>query len=318
MNKKSKIYIAGHTGFVGGSLYRMLTKNYKNISVYTRAELDLTEPQRVLEVFEKKKFDYVFMCAAKCGGLQANLEDPYGFLLTNLEIQNSLIEASIKTKVKKVLFLGSSCIYPKDFKQPLKEEYLFQAPVEPTNEGYALAKIAGLKLCEYANRLYGKEFHGDIYKTKFVSLMPCNVYGAGDDFDLHNSHVMAALIRKFVDAKKNDLPKVAVWGDGTSRREFLYVEDLADAMVWSIKNLDKTERFLNVGTGFDVSIKDLVALIIKKTGYSGTIEFDTSKPTGMKKKCLDVSKINNLGWKAKTELESGIEKTIEYYRGLNE
>jgi GDP-L-fucose synthase len=318
MNKKSKIYIAGHTGFVGGSLHHMLRKEHENISTYTRNELDLTKPQQTLELFREKQFDYVFMCAAKCGGLQANLEDPYGFLLKNLEIQNSLIEASIKTKVKKVLFLGSSCIYPKDYKQPLKEEYLFQAPVEPTNEGYALAKIAGLKLCEYANSLYGKKHDGDLHKTRFISLMPCNVYGPGDDFDLHNSHVMAALVRKFVDAKRYNLPEVVVWGDGSSRREFLYVEDLADAMTWSINNIDKTDSFLNVGTGCDMSIMDLVGLISNKVGYQGKISFDISKPTGMKKKCLDVTKINKLGWNAKTSLEEGIERTIRHYRRISE
>tara|TARA_R110002126_G_scaffold272603_1_gene416764 strand:- start:3202 stop:4158 length:957 start_codon:yes stop_codon:yes gene_type:complete len=318
MNKKSKIYIAGHTGFVGSNLYNMMKQEYENVSVYTRSQLNLKKPEQVLQLFKDNDFDYVFMCAAKCGGLQANLEDPYGFLLDNLEIQNSLIEASIKSKVKKVLFLGSSCIYPKDYKQPLKEEYLFQAPVEPTNEGYALAKIAGLKLCEYANKLYGKEYHGDFHTTRFVSLMPCNVYGPADDFDLHNSHVMAALVRKFADAKKNNLPSVSIWGDGSSRREFLYVADLVDAMIWSMKSLDKTDSFLNVGSGQDISILELVEIISNQVDYNGKIIFDTSKPTGMKKKCLDVSKINKLGWYAKTDLNDGIKKTLEYYGSLNE
>lgn len=318
MNKDSKIYIAGHTGFVGSNLYNKMKKTYKNVFTYTRQELDLTKPEEVLEVFEKNKFDYVFMCAAKCGGLQANLENPYSFLLDNLEIQNSLIEASIKTKVKKALFLGSSCIYPRDYKQPLKEEYLFQAPVEPTNEGYALAKIAGLKLCEYANKLYGKKSCGLQHETKFVSLMPCNVYGPRDDFDLHNSHVMAALVRKFCDAIKSDLPHVTVWGDGSSRREFLYVEDLSEAMIWSMNNISMTESFLNVGSGHDISIKELSYLISEISGYRGKILFDTSKPTGMKKKCLDVSKINSLGWHAQTNLNDGIAKTLQFYRSINE
>ena len=181
-----------------------------------------------------------------------------------------------------------------------------------------MAKIAGLKLCEYANRLYGKQLDGDFYKTKFVSLMPCNVYGPGDDFDLHNSHVMAALVRKLTDAKTHNTPEVVVWGDGSSRREFLYVEDLADAMIWSMNNVTKTDNFLNVGTGYDINIKDLVELICNKVGYEGKIVFDTTKPTGMKRKCLDVSKINNLGWKAKTSLENGIEQTIRHYRILDE
>jgi GDP-L-fucose synthase len=318
MNKNSKIYIAGHNGFVGSNLHGLLSKTYSNLVVCDKKDLDLTKPEKVLDFFEKNKFEYVFMCAAKCGGLQANLRDPYGFLLKNLEIQNSLIEASIKTKVNKVLFLGSSCIYPKDYKQPLKEEYLFQAPVEPTNEGYALAKIAGLKLCEYANSLYGTEYDGDYHQTRFISLMPCNVYGPGDDFDLNNSHVMAALVRKFVDAKRENQAEVVVWGDGSSRREFLFVQDLANAMEWSMKNIEKTDSFLNVGTGHDVSIVELVKLISKNVGFDRKIIFDTTKPTGMKKKCLDVSKINNLGWSASTKLEQGIEKTIEHYRSIYE
>lgn len=318
MNKKSKIYIAGHTGFVGSNLFNMLKQEYKNVFVYNRQQLNLRKPEQVLQIFKENEFDYVFMCAAKCGGIQANLEDPYGFLLNNLEIQNSLIEASIRTKVKKVLFLGSSCVYPKDYKQPLKEEYLLQAPVEPTNEGYALAKIVGLKLCEYANRLYDKEHRGDFNKTRFVSLMPCNVYGPADDFDLHSSHVMAALIRKIVDAKKHNLPKISVWGDGSARREFLYVEDLIDAMIWSMKNLEKTDSFLNVGSGYDISIMELANIISSEAEYEGKIIYDTEKPTGMKRKCLDVSKINKLGWVAKTDLKIGIKKTLEFYRNLDE
>jgi GDP-L-fucose synthase len=304
-----KVFIAGHNGFVGSNLYNRL-KRYRDydVCVRTRSELDLSDQLSVDEYFKTKQgFDEVYICSAKVGGIQANINDPYGFLFENIQMQNNLINACIKYKVKRVLFLGSSCIYPKDYQQPLKEEYLLNAPLEPTNEGYSLAKIVGLKLCEYANKQTD---------TDFVSVMPCNLYGPGDNFDLEKSHVLSALIKKFVDAKDNNTDKVVIWGTGKAKREFLYIDDLIDAMLWSMDNIDKTETFLNVGTGIDMSILDLAMLICHTIGYKGKVVLDKTKPDGMLKKCLDVSKINRMGWKHKTDLNDGILKSIEYYRGL--
>jgi GDP-L-fucose synthase len=318
LKKNSKIYVAGHNGFVGKNLYsRLLQSGYTNIYTYNRNELDLTDTDAVNSLFIKENFEYVFMCAAKCGGLQANLDDPYSFLYDNLTIQNNIIHASIASHVKKVIFLGSSCIYPTDYIQPLKEEYILKGPVEPTNEGYSIAKIAGLKLCEYANKLRGQTHNGIYHTTSFISLMPCNLYGPEDDFDLRNSHVMAALIRRFVEAVKNNTNDVILWGTGEARREFLFIDDLSSCMIWAMKNLNDTETFLNVGTGIDVSIKELANLIAKYTGFKGNILFDPDRPEGMKRKCLDVTKINRLGWEYSTTLENGILKTIDYYIGLN-
>mgnify|MGYP003641032400 FL=1 len=318
LSKDSKIYVAGHSGFLGSRLYKkLITDGYTKVYAFDRNELDLTSQADTLNLFKEHGFDFLFLCAAKCGGLQANLDDPYGHLMDNLEIQNSLIEASIKTKVKKVLFIGSNCIYPKNAEQPFKEECMLESPVEPTNEGYSLAKIAGLKLCEYANRLYGKNHNKDLHLTRFISLIPCNIYGPQDDFDLHNSHVMAALVRKFVEATELNSSKVELWGNGNTRREFLYVDDLVDSMIWSMSNLEYTEKFLNVGSGIDVDILTLSNIIKDVCGFKGEIECDLSKPMGMERKCLDVTKINHLGWSTKTDLRQGIKNTVEYYKTIS-
>ena len=317
MNKDSKIYVAGHKGFVGGNLYSELeARGFTNVHGYKRSEVDLGNYNETHQLFGSQKFEYVFMCAAKCGGLQANLDDPYSFLYDNLVVQNNIIHASIESQVDKVLFLGSSCIYPANYRQPLKEEYILQGPVEPTNEGYSIAKIAGLKLCEYANRLLGQTHGGIHHNTRFISLMPCNLYGPGDDFDLRNSHVMAALIRKFIEAKKKEAKSIELWGTGDARREFLYIKDLSDCMIWSMQNLDLTETFLNVGSGKDISIKELAEKISRVVGFDGDLLFDPTKPEGMKRKCLDVSRINTLGWEDKTALSDGIKETVEHYREL--
>tara|TARA_B100000212_G_scaffold341818_1_gene326225 strand:+ start:530 stop:1492 length:963 start_codon:yes stop_codon:yes gene_type:complete len=318
MEKESKIFVAGHRGFVGSNLIdKLKALGYTNVHGYSRSQLDLSDGKKVLDKLQNESFDYVFICAAKCGGVQANIDDPYTFLFDNLAIQNSVINACIKSRVKKVLFLGSSCIYPANYKQPLKEEYILNAPVETTNEGYSIAKIAGLKLCEYANRMYGKKMRGVEYSTRFVSLMPCNLYGPGDDFDLRNSHVMAALIRRFIEAKNRGDSSISLWGSGKARREFLYIEDLAECMIWSMNNIPYTETFLNVGSGEDISISDLASKINVLTGGNQLeLVFDTTKPEGMLLKCLDISRMKDVGWQSKTTLDEGIKKTIEYFRGV--
>jgi len=314
MNKDDKILVAGHRGFVGSNLAKHLKNlGYTNISGYTRKQVDLSNVHETNSLFKSQNFDYVFMCAAKCGGLQANLDDPYSFLYDNLVVQNNLIHASIENHVKKVLFLGSSCIYPTNYKQPLKEEYILQGPVEPTNEGYSIAKIAGLKLCEYANSLLGQTHGGIKHTTKFISLMPCNLYGPGDDFDLRNSHVMAALIRKFVEAKKTNANHVKIWGTGKARREFLYIDDLSSCMVWAMTNIEKTKTFLNVGTGCDISIIELAKMIAEIVDFNGDIVLQKEKPEGMMRKCLDVEKIQKLGWRHQVLLQDGVNKTVKYY-----
>lgn len=298
-----KVYVTGHNGFVGTHLVQKLNEN--NFNVIT-SHTDLKNQKNVNEFFESTKPDWVFHCAAVVGGIGLNIKEPYKFLFDNLQIQNNVIDNCIKYKVKKVLFLGSSCIYPKDYRQPLVEEDLLAAPLEPTNEGYAIAKIAGLKLCEYANRIQDT--------TKFILLMPCNLFGAGDHFNLERSHVISALIMKTYDAYINHKESVDVWGSGNPRREFLYVEDLVDGMIWSMNNLEKTDTFLNIGVGYDISIKEIANKIANIIGYDGDFYFNLSKPDGMMKRCLDVSKINILGWKAKTSFEEGLQKTIEYYK----
>lgn len=305
MNKDSKIYVTGSTGLVGSNLLKRLEREgYTNLIYKDHKDLDLINQQEVVLFFHKEKPEYVFHCAVIVGGIQANIDNPYKFLFNNLMMQNNVIDVAIKNEVKKILFLGSSCIYPKDYKQPLKEEYLLQAPMEETNLGYALAKIAGLKLCKYAN----KQFN-----TNFISLMPCNLYGPGNDFDPIKSHVLQALIRKIYEAKINNKKEVIIWGSGKPRREFLYVDDIVDCMLWSMNNIDKIDTFLNVGTGKDDSIIELAEIVAKVIDWKGKFVYDTSKPDGMMRKCLDVSKINKLGWKAKISLEEGIKETIEYY-----
>jgi GDP-L-fucose synthase len=305
LNKNSKLFIAGHRGLVGSRILKKYQdEGYKNIVTRTRAELDLTNQKAVEKFFKKEKPEYVIDAAAKVGGIVANKTHQADFLYENLSMQNNLIWFSHIYDVKKLMFLGSSCIYPRESKQPIKEEYFMTGPLEPTNEGYAIAKIAGMKLCERISEQYGKNF---------ISVMPCNIYGPGDHFDPENSHVIAATIRKFVDAVEQDLPSVEVWGTGKPKREFLYNEDLADAVYYLMENYNERE-FINVGVGDDISIKNLAILVKKLTDYKGEIVFNTEKPDGMMRKVMDVSRLNALGWKPKTSFEEGLEKTIEWYK----
>ena len=302
MNKDSKIYVAGHTGMVGSALVRKLKKEgFKNLIFRTSSELDLTEQQAVRTFFEEEKPDYVFLAAAKVGGIMANDTYRGQFLYENLMIQNNVIHQSYVHGVKKLLFLASSCIYPKMAPQPLKEEYLLTGMLEPTNEPYAIAKIAGLKMCENYNRQYG---------CNFISVMPTNLYGPNDNFDLQTAHVLPALLRKFHEAKISNKTSVEVWGTGAPKREFLHVDDLADACFHLMETYSGNIS-VNIGTGEDISIKDLAELIRNITGYSGDITWDTSKPDGTPRKLLDVSLIHSLGWKHSIELEEGIRKVYE-------
>lgn len=301
-----KVYVAGHRGFVGRTLVERLNSEQGLYPKYTPYTVDFRNKKQTRYSIRDCKPDAMVICSAVVGGIAANIKDPYKFLMDNLMIQNTLIELAIEQKVEKVIFLGSSCIYPKDYKQPLKEEYLMAAPLEPTNEGYALAKIAGLKACEYANKT--QDF------TKFISLMPCNLYGPGDCFDPEKSHVLSSLIRKIHIAKELGSNRIEIWGTGKPRREFLYIDDIVDGIIWSLKNLDKTDTFLNIGTGEDISIIELVNKISEIIGYEGDFIFNKTKPDGMLRKCMSVEKINNLGWKHKTSLDEGIKKTIDWYK----
>ena len=305
MDKDSKIYVAGHRGLVGSAIVRNLgSKGYSNIIGRTHAELDLTNQQDVRDFFEKERPEYVFLAAAKVGGIYANNTYPADFIYENLMIQNNIIKAAHDYKVKKLLFLGSTCIYPKMAPQPIKEEYLLSGYLEPTNEAYALAKIAGLKMCQFFKRQYG---------DNFISCMPTNLYGPHDNYDLNNSHVMPALIRKFHEAKINNLPQVEVWGTGKPLREFLYVDDMADACVFLMENYDGEEH-VNIGTGEEVSIGKLAELVKDVVGFEGKLAFNTEKPDGTPRKLTDVSKLHGLGWKNRVDLREGIEKAYFWYR----
>ncbi|WP_367363313.1 GDP-L-fucose synthase family protein [Mesotoga sp.] len=300
----SKIYVAGHAGLVGSAIMRKLeSEGYRNIVTRTFEELDLTDQKATREFFEKERPEYVFLAAAKVGGIQANSLYPADFIYINLMIECNVIKASHEFGVKKLLFLGSSCIYPKLAPQPIKEEYLLSGYLEETNEPYALAKISGMKMCQYFNKQYG---------TNFISVMPTNLYGPNDNFDLNTSHVLPALIRKFHEAKVNNAPYVEIWGTGTPRREFLYVDDLADACLFLMKNYSGND-FFNVGTGEDVTIRELAELIGEVVGYKGELKFDTSKPDGTPRKLLDVSRIHEAGWRHKIELKKGLEMSYEYF-----
>jgi GDP-L-fucose synthase len=297
MEKNSKIYVAGHRGLVGSAIVRTLQKQgFQNLVLKTRSELDLLHTASVKKFFENEKPEYVFLAAAKVGGILANDTYSADFIHQNLEIQNNVIHYSHVSKVKKLLFLGSSCIYPKKAKQPLKEEYLLTGLLEETNEAYAIAKIAGIKMCEFYRKQYG---------CHFISVMPTNMYGPGDNYDLQNSHVFPALIRKFHEAKINNAPFVEIWGSGKPKREFLYSDDLGEACVFLMQNYDNPE-LINIGTGTDLTIKELALLIKKEIGFEGGLKFDRSKPDGTPQKLLDISKIKKLGWKAKISLEEGI------------
>lgn len=302
MELNSKIYIAGHRGMVGSALLRRLQKEgYGNFVLRTSAELDLRNQVAVADFFAKEKPEYVFLAAAKVGGILANNTYRAEFLYDNLEIQNNVIHHAWKYGVKKLLFLGSSCIYPKLAPQPLKEDYLLTGPLEPTNEPYAIAKIAGIKLCDAYRSQYG---------CNFISVMPTNLYGPHDNYDLNNSHVLPALLRKFHEAKTENKPEVIVWGSGTPRREFLHADDMADACVFLMKNYHEP-GLINIGTGEDMSIKELAEMIKEITGYKGKIVFDTSKPDGTPRKLLDVSKLSQLGWRALISLRDGIREVYQ-------
>lgn len=297
MEKNAKIYVAGHRGMVGSAIVRALkNQGYTNIITRTSKELDLRRQIDVEEFFAKEKPDYVFLAAAKVGGILANNEAPADFMYDNMILEMNVIHEAYKNKVKKLMFLGSSCIYPRRAPQPMKEDCLLTSELEKTNEAYALAKISGLKYCEYLNRQYG---------TDFISVMPTNLYGPNDNYHPEHSHVLPALIRRFHEAKENNLNEVVIWGTGTPLREFLYVDDLADACVYLMNTYSGNET-VNLGTGKELSIKELAELVKKVVGFKGNITFDTTKPDGTPRKLLDVSKLEKLGWKYKTKLEDGI------------
>ena len=300
MNKNDKIFVAGHRGLVGSAIKRELEKKgYTNIVTRTHKELDLTDSKAVSEFFEAEKPDYVILSAAKVGGIQGNNTFPVEFFTENMKIQLNVITNAFKQNVKKLLFLGSSCIYPKNAPQPMKEEYLLSSKLEKTNEMYALAKISGLKLCAAYNREYN---------TDYISVMPCNLYGLNDNYDTKNAHVLPMLVRRFHEAKEAGLKEVTVWGTGTPLREFMYAGDLAKAVVYLMENKSAKEigEFINIGTGTEVTILELAQMIKKIVGFEGELVFDKSKPDGTMRKLMDVSRINNLGWKAETSLEEGI------------
>ena len=304
MNKTDKIYVAGHRGMVGSAITRRLNDlGYKNIVSRTSKDLDLTNQAAVNEFFESEKPDYVFLSAAKVGGILANDTYPAEFIRDNLLIQTNVIDAAYRNDVSKLLFLGSSCIYPKMANQPITEDQLLTGPLEPTNEWYAIAKIAGIKMCQAYRKQYG---------FNAISLMPTNLYGEGDNFHLENSHVIPALIRKFHDARQADASSVEVWGTGKAKREFIDVKDLAEAAVFLMLNYDEAE-IVNVGTGVDVTIGELAALVKKVTKFDGEIVFDTSKPDGTPRKLLDVSKLHKLGWKDNISLEDGLTNAYNWF-----
>ena len=305
MDKESIIYVAGHMGLVGSAILRRLkAQGFNNIITKTHKELDLMVQRDVDEFFKDATPEYVFLAAAKVGGILANNTYPAEFIYNNLMIQSNVIHCAYKYKVKKLLFLGSSCIYPRECPQPMKEEYLLTGPLEKTNESYAIAKIAGIKMCQAYNRQYG---------TGFISVMPTNLYGPGDNFDLETSHVIPALIRKFHEAKVKGEDTVIIWGTGKPRREFLHVDDLADACVYLMKRYDSGE-IINIGVGKDISIKELALMIKQIVGFEGELVFDTTKPDGTPRKLLDVSKLQKMGWEARISLKKGIEDTYEWFK----
>ena len=304
LDRGAKIYVAGHRGMVGSALVRaLLSRGYRNLLVRTRQELDLLNQAAVREFLRVEKPDYVFLAAAKVGGIQANNNYRADFIYQNLTIETNVIHAAHQANLQRLMFLGSSCIYPRDCAQPIKEEYLLTGPLEPTNEPYAIAKIAGLKLCESYNRQYG---------TSYLCVMPTNLYGPNDNFDLATSHVIPALMRKAHEAAGRDGKSLVIWGTGAARREFLHVDDMADACVFLMEN-DISSGVYNVGLGEDVTIRELVETISRVVGYSGPLEFDTTKPDGTPRKLLDVSRIHSLGWRAHYSLENGLKQTYRWY-----
>jgi len=304
LSKNARIYLAGHRGLVGSAIWRELKRaGFGRLITKTRRELDLLNAAAVRDFYSETKPEYVFVAAAKVGGIQANNERPAEFIYENLQIQNNLINGAYRAGVKKLLFLGSSCIYPKHAPQPLKEDYLLSGPLEPTNQWYAVAKIAGIKLCQACRRQYGCDF---------ISAMPTNMYGPNDNYDLEASHVLPALIRRFHDAKVAKQPTVTCWGTGSPLREFLYVDDLARACVFLMQNYSD-EQFINVGYGSDVSIRELAETIKRITGFDGEIMWDSSKPDGTPRKLMDSSRLFSLGWKPQVDLETGIHLAYEDY-----
>ena len=304
VQKDSKIYVAGHRGMVGSAIVRHLQElGYTNIIGKSSKELDLRNQQAVYGFYKTEKPDVVIDAAARVGGILANNNYPYQFLMENMQMQNNLIDGALQNGVEKFIFLGSSCIYPKLAPQPLKEEYLLTDSLEPTNEWYAIAKISGVKSCESIRKQFGKDY---------VSLMPTNLYGYFDNFDLQTSHVLPAMVRKFHEAKENNHSDVVLWGSGAPMREFLFVDDLAKATIFALDN-KLPEHLYNVGTGVDITIKKLAETIQKITGHQGKINWDSSKPDGTPRKLMDVSKMNELGWKHEVDLEEGIQKTYEWF-----
>ena len=306
MNLNSKIYIAGHNGMVGSAIWRTLErKGYTNLVGKSSSALDLRNQAAVKEFINQEKPDVIIDAAARVGGILANNNYPYTFLMENLQIQNNLIDSALQAGIEKFIFLGSSCIYPKLAPQPLKEEYLLTGELEPTNEWYAIAKITGVKACQSIRKQFGKDY---------VSLMPTNLYGTNDNFDLNTSHVLPAMMRKFHEAKENNHSPVTLWGSGTPMREFLFVDDMAEAVVFALEN--KLPHYLyNVGTGEDLTIKELAKTIQKITGHQGEIIWDASKPDGTPRKLMDISKMHELGWKHKVNLEEGIQMTYDWFLG---
>jgi GDP-L-fucose synthase len=304
MTPESRIYIAGHRGLVGGALVRALqAQGFSQLLVRTSTELDLREQQAVRDFFAREQPEYVFLAAARVGGIHANTTYPAEFIHDNLCIQNNVIEAAYRNGCKKLLFLGSSCIYPKLCPQPIKEEYLLTGPLEPTNQWYALAKIAGIRMCQAYRRQYGFDA---------IAAMPANLYGPGDNFHPENSHVIPALIRRFHEAKTANATEAVIWGSGTARREFLYVDDLADALVFLMRNYSDTQH-VNVGFGRDVTIRELAELTAQTVGFTGAIVHDAGKPDGTPQKLLEVSKLTRMGWKAATSLQEGLAATYAWY-----
>ena len=309
MEKESKIYVAGHRGMVGSAIIRKLTSlGYTNLLTRTSAELDLRNQQQVADFFDVERPEYVFLAAAKVGGIVANNTYRADFLYENLAIQNNIIHGSYLNKIKKLMFLGSSCIYPKLAPQPLKESYLLSGYLEPTNEPYAIAKIAGIKMCEAYRAQYG---------CNFISVMPTNLYGTNDNYDLINSHVLPAMIRKFHEAKEKSASEMTLWGTGSPMREFLHADDLAEACLFLMENYNESE-LVNIGTGEDVTIKNLAALVKQIVGFQGEIIWDTSKPDGTPRKLMDVSKLHGLGWHHKIALEDGIKLAYQDFLKLTE
>lgn len=305
LNQNSRIFVAGHRGLVGSAVVRALQQQgYQNLLLRTRQELELTDQAAVREFFHRARPEAVIMAAARVGGIHANNTHPAVFIRDNLVVQDNVIDASYRSEVGKLVFLGSSCIYPKLAPQPIKEEYLLTGPLEPTNEWYAIAKIAGVKMCQAYRREYG---------FNAISLMPTNLYGPGDNFDLQNSHVLPALIRRFHEAKLRGDETMAIWGTGTPRREFLHVDDLADAVIYLLKNYED-EGIVNIGWGEDVTIRELAELVMAESGYKGRLVFDPSKPDGTPRKLLDTTRLTSLGWRPKIPLNAGIASTYAWFR----